>query len=80
MATGTWAPRRSFAGREVTRGALYHHFADKRDLFRAVHEQVEDEIVAAIAARMDGIDDPVELLKAGSAPSSTPAWTRRTHA
>ena len=38
---------------QVTRGALYHHFADKRDLFRAVHEQMEGEIVAAIAARMD---------------------------
>lgn len=29
----------------VTRGALYHHFADKRDLFRAVVEQ-EAAIVA----------------------------------
>ncbi len=51
---------------QVTRGALYHHFADKRDLFRAVHEQMESEIVAAIAARMDGPSDPLELLKTGT--------------
>jgi AcrR family transcriptional regulator len=51
---------------KVTRGALYHHFADKRDLFRAVHEQMEGEIVDAIAARMDGTADPLELLKTGT--------------
>lgn len=27
----------------VTRGALYHHFANKRDVFRAVFIQLEDE-------------------------------------
>ncbi len=51
---------------KVTRGALYHHFTDKRDLFRAVHEQMEKEIVDAIAARMDGTTDPLELLKIGT--------------
>ena len=51
---------------KVTRGALYHHFTDKRDLFRAVHEQMEKEIVDAIAARMDGTADPLELLKTGT--------------
>jgi AcrR family transcriptional regulator len=51
---------------KVTRGALYHHFTDKRDLFRAVHEQMEGEIVDAIAARMDGTADPLELLKTGT--------------
>src|SRR4051794_29329769 len=49
----------------VTRGALYHHFRDKRDLFRAVHEQTEAEIVAAIGARMDGASDPMALLAEG---------------
>ena len=34
----------------VTRGALYHHFADKRDLFRAVVEALEVELVERIAA------------------------------
>lgn len=49
----------------VTRGALYHHFADKRDLFRAVHEQLECELVASIGERMAGIEDPWELLVTG---------------
>jgi AcrR family transcriptional regulator len=49
----------------VTRGALYHHFHDKRDLFRAVHEQVESELVASIARELEGIADPRELLQVG---------------
>jgi AcrR family transcriptional regulator len=52
-------------GARVTRGALYHHFADKKDLFRAVHEDNEERLVASIAAEVDGIDDPLELLAAG---------------
>jgi AcrR family transcriptional regulator len=33
----------------VTRGALHHHFDDKRGLFRAVFEQVEAEITEELA-------------------------------
>jgi len=29
-----------------TRGALYHHFADKQELFKAVFEAVQDDLVA----------------------------------
>lgn len=49
----------------LTRGALYHHFQGKRDLFRAVHEQLEEELVAEIAARLAGVTDPDVLLEAG---------------
>src|SRR5829696_105967 len=49
----------------VTRGALYHHFEDKRALFRAVHEQVADDLLATIAARIAGITDPWDALETG---------------
>jgi len=49
----------------VTRGALYHHFGDKRDLFRAVHEELEQRIVAQIAAALEANprEDPLEALE-----------------
>ncbi len=50
---------------KVTRGALYHHFADKKDLFRAVHEELEQELVAQVGERIAGIDDPWELAVTG---------------
>src|SRR5436853_7249708 len=50
----------------VTRGALYHHFADKRDLVRAVHEHTEAELVDGIAKRIAGVEDPWELMVAGT--------------
>ena len=49
----------------VTRGALYHHFTDKRDLFRAVHEQVADDVLATIAGRLAGVSDPWQALETG---------------
>jgi AcrR family transcriptional regulator len=52
----------------VTRGALYHHFADKTELFAAVFERVEGEVAArmgeAIAAA--GETDPVEVIRLGA--------------
>jgi AcrR family transcriptional regulator len=62
------------AGREeiveragVTRGAMYHHFGSKEELFRAVYEQIEEELTAAViqAAAAAG-PDPMAQLRAGS--------------
>ncbi len=52
----------------VTRGALYHHFADKRDLFLAVVENVEVEIIDRISARLAAADpsDPLGALADGA--------------
>src|SRR5262245_66322463 len=49
----------------VTRGALYHHFADKRELFRAVHEGLERQVTEGIAARVAGHSDPLEAMVTG---------------
>jgi AcrR family transcriptional regulator len=50
----------------VTRGALYHHFEGKKDLFRAVYEDIERELVEQIATVAVSASDPVDALRAGA--------------
>jgi AcrR family transcriptional regulator len=51
----------------VTRGALYHHFADKRELFEAVYEEVESGLVEQISATvLTSAEDPLQALHAGA--------------
>jgi AcrR family transcriptional regulator len=42
----------------VTRGALYHHFRGKKDLFRAVFEGLEQEVAEQIASAALAETDP----------------------
>src|SRR5256714_13039256 len=57
----------------VTRGALYHHFDGKRELFAAVYEDVERQLVERIAASaMASAGDPMEALQAGGGGSFGP--------
>ena len=50
----------------VTRGALYHHFDDKRDLLRATYEQIEAEFAARLAAAVPPGTAPLGTLRAGA--------------
>jgi AcrR family transcriptional regulator len=50
----------------VTRGALYHHFTDKADLFRAVYERLEQRVLARVEAAVAGLTDPVDVLHGGT--------------
>jgi AcrR family transcriptional regulator len=51
----------------VSRGALYHHFPSKTDLFQATFEQVEDELTAKVlqVATSSGETDPMRILQLG---------------
>ncbi|HWA53939.1 MAG TPA: helix-turn-helix domain-containing protein [Solirubrobacterales bacterium] len=52
----------------VTRGALYHHFDGKRELFEAVYEEVEVELAQRIAtgALQASSSSPLEAMRAGT--------------
>jgi AcrR family transcriptional regulator len=49
----------------VSRGALYHHFGSKEDLFAAVLEAVEVDVANATARASANAKDPVEAQRAG---------------
>jgi AcrR family transcriptional regulator len=51
----------------VSRGALYHHFPSKTDLFQATFEAVEDELTSQVlqAAGAGGETDPMRILQIG---------------
>jgi AcrR family transcriptional regulator len=53
------------AAARVTRGALYYHFEDKKDLFRAVYAEVDRELVEGIAQVAVAEPDPWLRLIAG---------------
>jgi AcrR family transcriptional regulator len=64
----------------LTRGALYHHFRDKEDLFRAVHEEIVGEVTQLLRRRSgDGHTSAWALFRANSeiyldAASTNPAY------
>ncbi len=52
----------------VTRGALYHHFEGKRELFEAVYERIEIELAERIAsgALRANATSPLAAMRAGA--------------
>ena len=50
----------------VSRGAMYHHFPTKLDLFRAVYEESEQRVLGLVAAELAGAADPFDALILGS--------------
>jgi AcrR family transcriptional regulator len=51
----------------VSRGAMYHHFSSKTELFQAVFEAVEDDLTndVMVAATASSETDPMRILEAG---------------
>jgi AcrR family transcriptional regulator len=49
----------------VTRGALYHQFPAKEDLFLAAYEEVEQELAEAAAALLGSSTSPLAAMRAG---------------
>lgn len=49
----------------VTTGAIYHHFGDKKGLFRAVAESVEQEILDYVVSNLGEVKFNLPTLKKG---------------
>ncbi|WP_107528836.1 TetR/AcrR family transcriptional regulator [Mycolicibacterium tusciae] len=55
------------AGAGVTKGAVYHHFAGKRQLFEAVFSREIEHVTAPLVAAYSRKKDPWDAFKAASA-------------
>ena len=60
---GATATEEIVARAGVTRGALYHQFADKRALFLAVFEAVERDLAERLAQAVAGESDATRMLE-----------------
>jgi AcrR family transcriptional regulator len=50
-----------------SRGAMYHHFKDKQELFRAAYEQIQQELIHRVSGQLARVGDggPLAALEAG---------------
>jgi AcrR family transcriptional regulator len=49
----------------ASRGALYHHFPSKKDLFQATFEEVENDLTVQVMAAAATTNDPKHMLERG---------------
>jgi AcrR family transcriptional regulator len=49
----------------VTRGALYHQFPTKQDLFLAVYEEVERDLTRRVVGSLGEVASPLAAMRAG---------------
>lgn len=49
----------------VTKGAIYHHFGGKKELFRAVYRTIEEEVEAASAVAAASGRSPIDAMLRG---------------
>jgi len=49
----------------VTKGAVYHHFRDKAELFEAVFVLMEQRLLAKVTSGVAGVTDPWALMARG---------------
>jgi len=53
------------AAAQVSKGAVYHHFANKRSLFRAVYEELAREESLSLRARLSHASTAMERINVG---------------
>jgi AcrR family transcriptional regulator len=51
----------------ISRGALYHHFESKRNLYEAVLEDIEARLADGVLEAASRVEDPLAAMKAGCA-------------
>ncbi|HRJ41068.1 MAG: TetR/AcrR family transcriptional regulator [Caldilineaceae bacterium] len=63
----------------LAKGTIYHHFVDKRAIYRSVMERDLAHMTGAMQEALTGIEDPVRWLHAFVAAFLRNAEARRTH-
>lgn len=50
----------------VTKGAIYHHFSNKSELFEAAYTAMEKRLLSNVLAGIEGIEEPWDAIRVGA--------------